>query len=231
MFDTIERERVNQIAIVGDAFGKPMLKALDENPGRWDLASLFLVASSGVMFSEPVKQGLLKHHPGMMLVDAFSSSEAVGMGQSVSSGGRRRAHGHVPARREHDRHRPTTAGASSPARARSAGWPWAATSPSATTRTREDRRHLHRVRGPALLVPRRLRHGRGRRHRSRCSAAGRWSSTPAARRSSPRRSRRPSRPTRASATPWRWASPTTSSARSSPRSSRSAPAPTSTPPT
>jgi acyl-CoA synthetase (AMP-forming)/AMP-acid ligase II len=86
MFDTIERERVNQIAIVGDAFGKPMLKALDEHPGRWDLSSLFLVASSGVMFSEPVKQGLLKHHPGMLLVDVFSSSEAVGMGQSVSSG-------------------------------------------------------------------------------------------------------------------------------------------------
>ena len=86
MFDTIERERVNQIAIVGDAFGKPMLKALDANPGRWDLASLFLVASSGVMFSEPVKQGLLRHHPNMLLVDAFSSSEAIGMGQSISSG-------------------------------------------------------------------------------------------------------------------------------------------------
>jgi 3-oxocholest-4-en-26-oate---CoA ligase len=86
LFDTIERERANQIAIVGDAFGKPMLKALDEHPGRWDLSSLFLVASSGVMFSEPVKEGLLKHHPGMLLVDVFSSSEAVGMGQSVSSG-------------------------------------------------------------------------------------------------------------------------------------------------
>lgn len=86
LFDTVERERVNQMAIVGDAFGKPMLKALDENPGRWDLASLLLVASSGVMFSEPVKQGLLKHHPGMLLVDAFSSSEALGMGQSISSG-------------------------------------------------------------------------------------------------------------------------------------------------
>jgi 3-oxocholest-4-en-26-oate---CoA ligase len=86
MFDTIEREKVNQIAIVGDAFGRPMLKALDENPGRWDISSLFLVASSGVMWSEQNKQGLLKHHPGMLLVDAFSSSEAVGMGQSVSSG-------------------------------------------------------------------------------------------------------------------------------------------------
>jgi acyl-CoA synthetase (AMP-forming)/AMP-acid ligase II len=85
MFDTIERDKVNQIAIVGDTFGKPMLKVLDENPGRWDLTSLYLVASSGVMWSEATKQGLLKHHPGMLLVDVFSSSEAVGMGQSVSS--------------------------------------------------------------------------------------------------------------------------------------------------
>jgi len=62
-----------------------MVKALEENPGRWDLSSLYLVASSGVMWSEPVKEALLKHHPGLLLVDVFSSSEAVGMGQSVSS--------------------------------------------------------------------------------------------------------------------------------------------------
>jgi acyl-CoA synthetase (AMP-forming)/AMP-acid ligase II len=87
LLDTIEREKVNSIAIVGDAFARPIVKALDENPGRWDLSSLFLVASSGVMWSEQTKQGLLKHHPNMILVDAFSSSEAVGMGQSMSTGG------------------------------------------------------------------------------------------------------------------------------------------------
>ncbi len=38
------------------------------------------------MWSEATKQGLLRHHPGMLLVDAFSSSEAIGMGSSVSSG-------------------------------------------------------------------------------------------------------------------------------------------------
>jgi fatty-acyl-CoA synthase len=85
MFDTIEHEKVTQIAIVGDAFARPMLAALDANPGRWDLSSLFLIASSGVMWSEQTKQGLLKHHPNMLLVDAFSSSEAVGMGSSISS--------------------------------------------------------------------------------------------------------------------------------------------------
>jgi 3-oxocholest-4-en-26-oate---CoA ligase len=87
MLDTIESEGVNQVAIVGDSFAKPMLRALEENPGRWDLSKLVMLASSGVMWSEPVKQGLLKVHPTMMLVDAFSSSEALGMGQSISSVG------------------------------------------------------------------------------------------------------------------------------------------------
>jgi fatty-acyl-CoA synthase len=87
MLDTIEREKVNAIAIVGDAFGKPILRALDAQPNEWDLSSLFMITSSGVMFSEPTKQGLIRHIPTTMIVDAFSSSEAVGMGQSVSSAG------------------------------------------------------------------------------------------------------------------------------------------------
>ena len=85
MFATIERESVNTIAIVGDAFAKPMVRALDASPGKYDISSLVMISSSGVMFSEASKQALLAHHPGMMIVDAFSSSEALGMGQSVSS--------------------------------------------------------------------------------------------------------------------------------------------------
>ncbi len=85
LLDTIERERVNSLAIVGDAFAKPMLAALDAEPDRWDVSSLFLVSSSGVMFSQTSKSGLLRHNPNLMIVDAFSSSEALGMGQSVSS--------------------------------------------------------------------------------------------------------------------------------------------------
>jgi fatty-acyl-CoA synthase len=72
---------------VGDAFAKPILRALDAEPDRWDLSSLLLVTSSGVMWSEPVKEALLRHHPGMLLIDAFSSSEALGLGQSVSAAG------------------------------------------------------------------------------------------------------------------------------------------------
>ena len=86
VLDTIERERVGALTIVGDAFAKPMVRALDASPGRWDLSSLLLITSSGVMWSEPAKEGLLRHNPGMLLIDTFSSSEAIGMGSSVSAG-------------------------------------------------------------------------------------------------------------------------------------------------
>jgi 3-oxocholest-4-en-26-oate---CoA ligase len=85
LLDTIDGESVNVVAIVGDAFAKPILAALDEHPGRWKLSTLLAIISSGVMFSEETKRGLLGHHPTMMLIDAFSSSEALGMGASVSS--------------------------------------------------------------------------------------------------------------------------------------------------
>ena len=87
MLDTVEREKVNGLVIVGDPFSRPLLAALDENPGKWDLSSLMMIISSGAMWSEPVKERLLAHHGAMILADAFSSSEALGMGMSVSGGG------------------------------------------------------------------------------------------------------------------------------------------------
>ncbi|MGI9589797.1 MAG: AMP-binding protein, partial [Myxococcota bacterium] len=85
LFDTIDRHRVMGLVIVGDAFAKPMLTTLDEHPGRWRLSSLKAILSSGVMWSREVKQGLLRHQPGLMLIDAFGSSEAVGFGTSVTT--------------------------------------------------------------------------------------------------------------------------------------------------
>ncbi|MHB8220866.1 MAG: AMP-binding protein [Acidimicrobiales bacterium] len=78
LLDTVAREGVNGLVIVGDPFGRPTLAALDQHPGRWDLSSLVGMISSGAMWSEEIKQGLLRHHPNMLLVDAFSSSEALG---------------------------------------------------------------------------------------------------------------------------------------------------------
>lgn len=82
LFDVIEQHGVTSLAIVGDAFAKPMVRVLDENPGRWDLSSLQGALSSGVMWSPEVKQALLKHAPQMVLTDSFGASEAVGFGRS-----------------------------------------------------------------------------------------------------------------------------------------------------
>jgi len=87
LLDTIEREGVGALTIVGDAFAKPIVRALDAEPDRWDLSSLVLITSSGVMWSTAAKQGLLRHNPGMLLLDSFSSSEAIGLGSSVSMAG------------------------------------------------------------------------------------------------------------------------------------------------
>ena len=83
LFDVVQRHRANSLVIVGDAFAKPMLNALDAQPGRWDISSVRVVVSSGVMWSTEVKRGLLKHNPGMILTDSFGSSEAVGFGSSI----------------------------------------------------------------------------------------------------------------------------------------------------
>ncbi len=85
--DAIEAESVNDLVIVGDSFARPLLAALDEHPGRWDLSSLVGIVSSGTMWSEEVKEGLLAHQARMLLIDVFSSSEALGIGASVSSAG------------------------------------------------------------------------------------------------------------------------------------------------
>jgi fatty-acyl-CoA synthase len=83
----IERNRVNSVVIVGQAFAGPILEHLDANPTGFDLSSLIMLSSSGVMWSQENKQGLLRHLPQAALFDSFGSSEAVGMGASVSTAG------------------------------------------------------------------------------------------------------------------------------------------------
>jgi acyl-CoA synthetase (AMP-forming)/AMP-acid ligase II len=85
LLDTIQRERVGSISIVGDAFAKPMLRALDAEPDRWDISSLRVIMSSGVMWSVETKAGLLRHNARLILVDALGSSEAIGMANDIST--------------------------------------------------------------------------------------------------------------------------------------------------
>ena len=80
------KEHVAVIAIVGDAFAKPMLAALREarDAGTpYDLSHLKQIISSGVMFSTEVKQGLLDF-ADIEIRDAMGSTEG-SMGSSIVS--------------------------------------------------------------------------------------------------------------------------------------------------
>jgi fatty-acyl-CoA synthase len=85
LWGEVERHKVNSVIIVGQAFAGPMLAHLDEHPGRYDLSSVLMISSSGVMWSQANKDGLLKHIPQAVLFDSYGSSEAVGLGASVST--------------------------------------------------------------------------------------------------------------------------------------------------
>ena len=72
--------------IVGDAFARPMLDALDraEDSGSpYNINSVQAIISSGVMWSSEVKNGLLKHHD-MKLMDTMGSTEG-GIGSSIAT--------------------------------------------------------------------------------------------------------------------------------------------------
>lgn len=85
LWRTVDQHGVTCMSIVGDAFARPMLAELDERRDDYDLSTLQLVMSSGVMWSQEVKDGLIGHLPQVTLADSFSSSEAVGLGASASS--------------------------------------------------------------------------------------------------------------------------------------------------
>ena len=86
LWSQVEDKSVTNIVIVGDAFAKPMLNALDiakKTGNPFDIESVSTIISSGVMWSEEVKNGLLEHHD-MQLMDTMGSTEG-GMGSSVST--------------------------------------------------------------------------------------------------------------------------------------------------
>ncbi|MFC3069510.1 AMP-binding protein [Phenylobacterium soli] len=87
LWNEVERLKAEGIVLVGLAFSTPMLEALEANPGRWDLSSVRSMSSSGSMWSQENKRGLLSFCPNAMIFDSFGSSEAVGMGASASAPG------------------------------------------------------------------------------------------------------------------------------------------------
>ncbi len=83
LWSVVEAEKVGVITIVGDAFARPLLRGLDEGPPR-DLSSVLVICSSGAMFSNEIKAGLLNHMPQAMIQDFIAATEGL-MGISIST--------------------------------------------------------------------------------------------------------------------------------------------------
>jgi acyl-CoA synthetase (AMP-forming)/AMP-acid ligase II len=70
---TIERERVNSMTIVGDAFARPLLDEMGN--GKYDLSSLLIVGSGGAPLSASNKREFLERVPQVTVLDSIGSSE------------------------------------------------------------------------------------------------------------------------------------------------------------
>jgi acyl-CoA synthetase (AMP-forming)/AMP-acid ligase II len=77
LWQAVEREKVNYMVIVGDAFAVSMLKAADkqrESGREYDVSSMKAVVSSGVMWSAASKRRFLELGD-MMLIDGMGATE------------------------------------------------------------------------------------------------------------------------------------------------------------
>jgi len=87
LLDGLAGQRATATVIVGDAFARPMLDALDAEPDRWALDDLRVVMSSGAIWSEPVKRRLLARLPNALLIDGLGSSETGSVASSQTTAG------------------------------------------------------------------------------------------------------------------------------------------------
>lgn len=78
MLRLVERERVSQISIVGDAFARPIIAEMErvENEGQgYDLASLGRIVSTGATLSSESKRALMARSPHAVVLDMIGASE------------------------------------------------------------------------------------------------------------------------------------------------------------
>jgi acyl-CoA synthetase (AMP-forming)/AMP-acid ligase II len=87
LWELVAREQVNFLVIVGDAFARPLVEALDDGASGIDVSSCTVVLSGGAILSPTVKRRLAEKLPGSLIIDGYGSSESGGQGQSITVAG------------------------------------------------------------------------------------------------------------------------------------------------
>ena len=84
-----QREGVQFLQIVGDAFGRPIIEEIERASAAgtpYDLRTLGIMLSGGAALSAPLKQRFLSALPKLLIIDGIGSSEAGGQMQNISAG-------------------------------------------------------------------------------------------------------------------------------------------------
>ncbi|MFN8016693.1 MAG: acyl-CoA synthetase [Acidimicrobiales bacterium] len=76
IWDAVEKDKVSTLVITGDAMARPLTEALEAEPDRWDLSSMFVLSSSAAIFSPTLKRRMFDLLPNIIIVDAIGSSES-----------------------------------------------------------------------------------------------------------------------------------------------------------
>jgi acyl-CoA synthetase (AMP-forming)/AMP-acid ligase II len=85
VWELVEREKVNVLLIVGDAFGRPLVDALEA--GKHDTSSLLVIVSGGAPLNSTLKDRFLAELPATMIMDAVGASETGSQMSHVSAAG------------------------------------------------------------------------------------------------------------------------------------------------
>jgi 3-oxocholest-4-en-26-oate---CoA ligase len=80
---TVEREQINFVTLIGDAFGRPLLDALERSSA--ELPTLRAIVNGGAPLGADTKRALLARLPGRMIIDAIGSSESGTQGIDLGS--------------------------------------------------------------------------------------------------------------------------------------------------
>lgn len=83
VLDTAEAQAVTQVIIVGDVFGRPLVEEFARRPR--DLSRLRHVVSAGAVCSPDTRAALAALGPKTSMIDTLGSSEAIGVGNSVTT--------------------------------------------------------------------------------------------------------------------------------------------------
>jgi len=85
VWETVQRERVIGISVVGDAMARPVIEELER--GDYDAGSLLAFGSGGATLSVGLKERLLAQLPNVLITDVAGASETgVQMGVASASG-------------------------------------------------------------------------------------------------------------------------------------------------